>query len=133
MDLLCEKDDCENEATFRYRWPWGDEGVVCDYHAVTTQQLAQQLGREPALVSLGHPTPSPPAADAPHPEFELAKQMLLEKDAELVEVKGHRDRLAIVNMALMHELGKLKGRQGSTTDPELHPADPDPKKPQRGL
>lgn len=104
MDLLCEKEDCEHEATFRYRWPWGDEGVVCDYHATTTQQLAQQLGREPALVSLGVAPTAPPAG----PDLALAKRMLLEKDAELDEVKRHRDQLVDDNAKLVHELGKAR-------------------------
>jgi len=109
MDLLCEKDDCENEATFRYRWPWGDEGTVCDYHATTTQQLAQQLGREPALVSLGVPREAAPTGS----ELELAKQLLLDKDADLQEVTRQRDRLADENIQLVHAL-QIRRQRGAT-------------------
>ena len=106
MDLLCEKEDCDNEATFRYRWPWGDEGVVCDYHATTTQQLATQLGREPALVSLGQPTA--PAPD-PASTSDLLEQ-LRTAHAELEHTQSELELAQRRIVELSHELGALKRR-----------------------
>lgn len=76
MDLLCDNDECENEATTRYRWPWGDEGVVCDDHRGHTAQLAQQLGRDVSFTSLV----TEPAARTPDLSTELtfAKSKLLQ-------------------------------------------------------
>lgn len=106
MDVLCEKDECEKEATTRYVWPWGDEGFLCDDHRGHTEQLALQLGRVVSFTPLAPPAAPAPAAS--HPELELAKRLLLEKDAELEETKGHRDRLIEQNAQLVQDLGKAR-------------------------
>lgn len=103
--VTCENKDCRADATFRYRWPWGDEGLVCDLHAVTTQQLALQLGREPALASLTPPTEAPALHS---PELAYAQQLLLEQNAKLDEVTRHRDQLIDENMRLVSEMNRAK-------------------------
>ena len=87
MDLLCENEDCDHEATVRYRFPWGKEGVVCDDHLVITQQLAtQQLNCALAVAPLvSAPAPATPPDESP--ELRFAKAKLLEQEQQIHELE----------------------------------------------
>jgi hypothetical protein len=51
---------CDLDSTHRFRWPWGDEGPICENHVAIYRTRASQLGREvdiQALVRREYVTP----------------------------------------------------------------------------
>lgn len=113
MDLLCDKENCEKEATTRYAWPWGEEGFVCDDHRAHLESTAAQLGRTIAFSSLlAPPTPTAPASGS-----DLLEQ-LTAAHAELEATRAELERAQVANVALSHELGALK--RGAPKQEDAH-------------
>ncbi len=106
--MHCANENCENEPTTRYMWPWGDEGVVCDGHRVHMSQLAQQLGRDVAFTALQEPRAAAAAAAVDSPELQLAKAKLLEMEQTI-----HDNAQLISNLR-----GELARRARSGLRPE---------------
>jgi hypothetical protein len=116
MDLLCEKEDCDKEATVRYAWPWGEEGLVCDDHRNHLESAAQQLSRSVAFTSLAAaPTDKPPPDLSA--ELRLAKATMLEQEQELSTLRDQVRR----QTEQIGELTDERKRQG--LDPAPTPAD----------
>jgi hypothetical protein len=86
MDLLCENEDCDKEATVRYRFPWGAEGIVCDDHLFIKQQLAtQQLNTTLAVAPLVDVVDSA--------ELRQAKAKLLEQEQTIHDLQTRNGEL----------------------------------------
>ncbi len=137
MEVLCEEKDCKEEATTRYQWPWGDEGIVCDGHRGHMVQLAQQLGRDVAFTPLHTTTPA--AAPTESPELRLAKAKLLEQE-QLLHEQAQTIADLRAEFARSVRAGRFAAQVDSdveaptaSTDPaESHHATPSPPtKPQR--
>jgi hypothetical protein len=79
-DLVCSQ--CEERATQRYKWAWGEEGLVCDGHRATLQQAADQTVQRTIAFSPLF-APEAPSAPGENPELSFAKAKLLEMEEEL--------------------------------------------------
>ncbi len=48
----CNVENCENKASSRYVWAWGEEGACCDAHRAALESKSSLLQRSIAFTSL---------------------------------------------------------------------------------
>ncbi len=103
----CNVEGCEEKATMRYVWAWGEEGACCDDHRAFLESKSQQLGRGISFMDeSGRRDYSTPKLEQLAPEVgqlrmrvaELTTQ-LQERDAQIAILQDELARTGVAKRA----------------------------------
>lgn len=103
--MHCTVDDCTNEATTRFAWPWGESGLACDSHRSHLESLAKQVGRDPSFAALREPEPAKPEPSI----LDLIAQLRAANN-EIEVLKARLELERVESVRLSNELGALRRR-----------------------
>jgi hypothetical protein len=97
---LCTWKGCNNPASHRFRWDWGEENFVCPSCIPLMQQTAGNLQRSVAFVNLDQGAPAPVSVS--ERAHLMAGKLSAEAELQQVQVQGHE--LYKSNVALTQQL-----------------------------
>lgn len=123
----CTVENCEESATHRFVWAWGEEGACCDRHRAELEGKSQQLGRSisfSAASDTDRPPPgrkpyNPPTLQRLDPELGKLRLQLAEAQAQIATLEQTieaRDA-QLVELQRQH---KVLLRGGEPEPPPLH-------------
>jgi len=104
----CNVEGCENKATLRYVWAWGEEGACCDAHRPYLESKATQLGRGIAFTDGGRAREpyAAPRLEQLAPEVGQLRLRVAElttdlqdRDAQIVILKDELARVGVAKRA----------------------------------
>lgn len=116
--MNCTVDNCENRATHRYTWAWGEEGACCDAHRSHLEGQSAQLARGIVFVSLDtRKDYTPPAVRELSPEEGKLRTRLGELEATLKEKNARIGELEVRVYELESKLDDRSVIEGAPPTP----------------
>ena len=108
--MKCTIDNCNQEATHTFHWPWGDEGACCSFHVLIVQQKAGQT-RKGAQARITF-VPLNPDREIPITRDERVSlhSARLTAESERDDARAHVAKLFAANTQLTQDLRALRVR-----------------------
>lgn len=104
---VCTQPECREQASYAYRWAWGETGMCCATHRNALEQLSRNLKREIHFDRLE----TAPVAPMSRDERTRLKAAMLVAEEERDEAKQRAADLYKANAQLAQQLQALTVRQ----------------------